>query len=316
MHDYSLLIGNGINNLSEGNTWNDVLNSLGGKYHVDINTKDKPFPLAYEEIYFKILKNAGNKNAEIDIKNHIAEKIRTIKHNEIHKKILDLNCCNIMTTNYDLAFEGALKQAPSTSDLKNKGVIKEQRYSIFRHHCISDKKIWHIHGDINVPNSITLGYEHYSGHLQSMRNYVTTGSRYSKEGFTDLKPLTNRLNILTEEYSWIDSFFIRDMYIVGLTLDFVEIDLWWLLTFRERNKYLHKCEMNIHNRIMYYLPSCFLDRTQYKDEDVNHLTAKIELLRSVGVQVNSTYGINFTNSKEDQKEFYLSVITDIHSRKS
>ncbi|HHR4609678.1 TPA: hypothetical protein ACS53U_002217 [Salmonella enterica] len=48
MHDYSLLIGNGINNLSEGNTWNDVLNSLGEKYHVDINTKDKPFPLAYE----------------------------------------------------------------------------------------------------------------------------------------------------------------------------------------------------------------------------------------------------------------------------
>ncbi|EAS2642238.1 hypothetical protein AV550_23465, partial [Salmonella enterica] len=93
-------------------------------------------------------------------------------------------------------------------------------------------------------------------------------------------------------------------------------DLWWLLTFRERNKYLHKCAMNIHNRIMYYLPSCFLDRTQYKDEDVNHLTAKIELLRSVGVQVNSTFGINFTNSKEDQKEFYLSVITDIHSRKS
>lgn len=140
MYDYSLLIGNGINNLSEGYSWDNVLKGLGDKYKVDINTNEKPFPLAYEEIYFKILKRKGNGNNENDIKNFIAEKIRKITANDIHQAIRELNCLNIMTTNYDLAFEDVLRKETKTTHLNNKGIIKEQRYNVFRHHELGEKR--------------------------------------------------------------------------------------------------------------------------------------------------------------------------------
>lgn len=210
MYEYSLLVGNGINNLTEGYSWDDVLRSLSKEYAININTLGKPFPLAYEEIYFKILKRDGNKNTESDIKDFISEKIRAIIPNDIHRAMVGLNCKNIMTTNYDLAFENAIIEHLGPKAFNNEGKIKEQRYNVFRHHILDNKKIWHIHGDINVPNSITLGYEHYSGHLQSMRNYTTTGSHYKKKKGFDQKPLTSRLKTLTEEHSWIDSFFLRN----------------------------------------------------------------------------------------------------------
>ncbi|QXN83106.1 SIR2 family protein [Salmonella enterica subsp. diarizonae] len=314
MYEYSLLVGNGINNLTEGYSWDDVLRSLSKEYAININTLGKPFPLVYEEIYFKILKRDGNKNTESDIKDFISEKIRAIIPNDIHRAMVGLNCKNIMTTNYDLAFENAIIEHLGPKAFNNEGKIKEQRYNVFRHHILDNKKIWHIHGDINVPNSITLGYEHYSGHLQSMRNYTTTGSHYKKKKDFDQKPLTSRLKTLTAEHSWIDSFFLRNVYIIGLTLDFVEIDLWWLLTFRESNKYLHKLEMNIHNEITYYLPACFLDPSQCTQDDIKHMTIKTELLRSIGVHINTDFGSDFRKSNTHQKEFYMQVIQDIRNR--
>ncbi|MCX9056937.1 SIR2 family protein [Citrobacter portucalensis] len=315
MYDYSLLIGNGINNLSEGYSWDDVLKGLGDKYKIDINTNEKPFPLAYEEIYFKILKRKGNGNNENDIKNFIAEKIKKITANEIHQAILELNCQNIMTTNYDLAFEDVLKKETKTTHLNNKGIIKEQRYNVFRHHELSEKKIWHIHGDITVPNSITLGYEHYSGHLQSMRNYTTSGSHYKKSDFDQSSLISrHKKNVLTPEYSWIDNFFLRDIYVIGLTLDFVEIDLWWLLTFRERNKYMKKLAKEINNNITYYLPACFLDASQCKEDDIKRLKVKTELLESVGVHINKNFGMDFKRSKVHEKNFYLHVVNDIRNQ--
>lgn len=167
MSNYALLVGNGINNLTTGNSWFDVLQSLGDKYGIAIDTDNKPFPLAYEEIYFKILKTQHSERTESNIKHFIAQKIENIASNEIHNAIMALDCKNIMTTNYDLAFERCVN---GRSKLKNAGIIKEQKYSVFRHYNFDDKCLWHIHGDITFSNSITLGYEHYSGYLQVMRN--------------------------------------------------------------------------------------------------------------------------------------------------
>ncbi|WP_054179198.1 SIR2 family protein [Trabulsiella odontotermitis] len=300
MGDYALLVGNGINNLADGNSWFDVLQSLGLKYHITIDTNNKPFPLAYEEIYFTILKAQQSKNTERKIKGFIADKIQTITSNDIHQHIMALDCPNIMTTNYDLALETCLVNA---SALKNDGIIKEQKYSVFRHHQINDKRLWHIHGDITVANSITLGYEHYSGYLQAMRNYTATGSSYAKEEFNTLKPLIRRLATPGKEYSWIDNFFRRNVYIFGLTLDFVEIDLWWLLTYRERCRLLKNSDKEITNRVVYYIPACFAE-----DEKS---TAKIALLDSVGVTVNKQFGQYFKRSKDDEKAYYVAVIADI-----
>lgn len=299
MRDYSLLIGNGINNIISGNSWLDVLSSLGETYEIKIDTNGKPFPLAYEEIYFNISNKNINKFSESKIKDSIASKIKLIQPNEIHKKIIDLECNNILTTNYDLAFEYCLDNNVRPENLKNEGIIKESKYNIFRHHKIKNKNIWHIHGALNNPSSIILGYEHYSGYLQSMRGYTATGSQYSNESFNE--PLTKRLERNDIGNSWIDDFFTKNVYILGLNLDFVEIDLWWLLTFRERNRITKK--INLQHEVIYYIPRYYYEAPASKP--------KIDLLKSVGVIINHEFGLVF---KEKEKEYYLDVINDIHDK--
>ncbi|MHC6758245.1 SIR2 family protein [Yersinia ruckeri] len=299
MRDYSLLIGNGINNITNGNSWFDVLNSLGETYGIKIDTQEKPFPLAYEEIYFNILNKKPKGFSESEIKDSIASKINKIKPNEIHKKIIELKCDNILTTNYDLAFEYCLDDSIRPEDLKNEGKIKESKYNIFRHHKVKNKNIWHIHGALNHPNSIILGYEHYSGYLQGMRGYTTTGSKYSNESFNE--PLTKRLKKNDVGNSWIDDFFTKDVYVLGLNLDFVEIDLWWLLTFRERSRLTNK--INLPHEVTYYIPHHLYGNPASKP--------KIDLLKSVGVKINHEFGIEF---KGKEKKYYLDIINDIHNK--
>lgn len=93
------------------------------------------------------------------------------------------------------------------------------------------------------------------------------------------------------------------MYILGLTLDFVEIDIWWLLTFRERSRLLKNSDGEITNQLIYYLPACFASDEKAK--------ARITLLQSVGVTPNAQFGQHFLRSKDDEKAYYLAVIADI-----
>ncbi|MEX6157472.1 SIR2 family protein [Providencia manganoxydans] len=296
MHEYSLLIGNGINNITNGNSWFDVLNSLGHTHGINIDIQGKPFPLAYEEIYFNICNQQSGGFPENEIKNSIALKINTISPNEIHKKIIELECNNILTTNYDLTFEYCLDSSIKPENLKNEGKIKESKYNIFRHHKVNNKNIWHIHGTLNQPQSIILGYEHYSGYLQNMRSYTATGSQYTDKSFKE--PLIKRLKKDDIGNSWIDDFFTKDVYILGLNLDFVEIDLWWLLTFIERYRLEEK--INFQHKLVYYIPRYYYDDPASKP--------KIDLLRSVGVIINHKFGSEFIGK---EKEYYLDVINDI-----
>ncbi|EFH9671660.1 hypothetical protein GTP88_24770, partial [Escherichia coli] len=237
--------------------------------------------------------------SENKIKDSIASKINTIKPNEIHQRIIGLECNNILTTNYDLAFEYCLDDSIKPDDLKNEGVIKESKYNIFRHYQVKNKNIWHIHGAVNNPSSIILGYEHYSGYLQSMRGYTTTGSQYSNKSFNE--PLTKRLQANDIGNSWIDDFFTKDVYILGLNLDFVEIDLWWLLTFRERTRIAKK--ISLQYEVTYYIPGYYYNDAASKP--------KIDLLKSVGVIINHDFGLVF---KGKEKEYYLDVIKDIQNK--
>ena len=62
----------------------------------------------------------------------------------------------------------------------------------------------------------------------------------------DRPPITSN-NIL----SWIDLFFMSNLYIIGLGLNYEEIDLWWILTIRKR--LIQKIGRNhINNNIIYY----------------------------------------------------------------
>ena len=74
--------------------------------------------------------------------------------------------------------------------------------------------------------------------------------------------------------SWVDLFFTRDIHIIGLRLDFIEIDLWWLLTYWA-DQIIKKNNSNIKNKIYYYIPQ----------KHTGKANGKIELLGNLGVEV-------------------------------
>ncbi len=289
MNDKVFLIGNGINNIQKDYQWlnliDNLINFIGATGQ--IRTAEKPFPLLYEEIFVEAVKNRGFK--EIEIKEFICKEVKSLNPNELHKKILEFGVGNILTTNYDFTLEKCL--FGDSKILKNNGIIKESLYSIFRHYDINDIKIWHIHGDANYPKSITLGYEHYSGYLQQMRNYIITGTGTSYK--RKFKPLTKRMksNDVLNYHSWLDLYFNKDVYIFGLALDFIEIHLWWLLTFRQRVKLTKRIRIN--NKIVYFYP----------DKYRNNIQHKLELMCSSGITPFSC-----SYSENNRIDYYLEVL--------
>lgn len=290
-----LLIGNGINNISQNYTWSNLINSLIENFCAksQIEIPNKPFPLLYEEIFVEAVKNPDIK--ETLIKEFIGEEVSNLESNELHKELLNLDIYNILTTNYDLTFEKILTLEPR--ELKNNGIVRESLFSIFRHYQVKNKNIWHIHGDANYSNSITLGYEHYSGYLQQMRNYVVTGTGTSYKN-VKLESLAKRLKNgqLDNSHSWLDFFFTKDVHIIGLTLDFIEIHLWWLLTYRQRAKLTKG--MNLTNKIVYYYPNSLEENIQNK----------LQLLRSNGIQT-----VSCRYNEEQKTDYYKEVIQKINN---
>lgn len=275
MNQKVLLIGNDKNSISKGHySWDDLLVELvdfvhaSGKIEID---RAKPFPLLYEEINLEAQRNQAR--TESEIKSKVAETIKKLIHNEIHQEIIQLGITDILTTNYDLTLESALQS--NTKKLTNKGIIKEFTFSLFRKYEIDKTNFWHIHGDQNYSNSIILGFGRYGDYLQKMRDYIVTGTRDNYKDFR-FAPLSKRLknHELTGE-SWVDFFFTKDVFILGLSLDFVEIHLWWLLTTRARFK--QDKDIQLNNKIYYFYPKQ-LEKT---------IIHKLQILKVYGVNVIS-----------------------------
>jgi len=108
MADSVLFLGNGPNNIAGDNTWQDLIANIvafiGATGQIDI--KDKPFPLLYEELIVEALKN--RRKTEREVKNYIADKTRIFYKNEIHERIATNDIRNIVTTNYDYTIENAI----------------------------------------------------------------------------------------------------------------------------------------------------------------------------------------------------------------
>jgi hypothetical protein len=225
-----LLLGNGINRIDNNYSWNQLMDDLLAYAAMEnaITLGDKPFPLLYEEIFLRL--TAYDPHPEAAVKKKIAELMRNVRSNDLHRKAMKLSVDEIITTNYDYNLESVIQGGIRGAKLIPP--VKGSKYSILRRRKAGKKVIWHIHGESHAPGSILLGYHQYAGYLQTIRNYITKGIRYKDIYF---EPLTKRLregdkNIVT----WIDHFFMSDVYILGLNMDFVEIHLWLLLNLRAR----------------------------------------------------------------------------------
>ncbi len=290
MKNIALLVGNGVNAASKGVSWKDLLSKIVKFCNCpDLQTdEDKPFPLFYEEIFLTAINN-GSIKKEIELKKFIAKEVSKIEPNVVHRMIRELRPAHIITLNYEFLLEDTVPE-------KNVGLVKESLYSVFRKYVVDGITFWHPHGDSHNPISINLGYEHYGGQLQKMRNYVTAIPDYKTKKIAQ-EPLFQRLKGkigLKQIQSWIDLFFTMDIHIVGLTLDFVETDLWWLITYRARQqKYKHDCPVT--NKIYYYIPKMYV---------IDDKMFKIKLLEASGVIV-------VVIDKEHGVDYYANVIRNI-----
>jgi hypothetical protein len=267
----SILLGNGVNLLIEGTpSWRSVIMDLARyvdkKNIISQHLDKKPFTLVFEEIF---LRSSRTQNiTELQLKKRAAELINQIPHNKFHTAFMDIGVRHILTTNYDYNLEESIQVMGVETSLS-----LERKYSLFRRRTAGSVNVWHIHGESKAPNSLMLGHEQYSGSLQKMRTYLTTGRSRSKRDWSPFR--AGVMNFDKEEkgvYSWVDVFLRDDIHIIGLSLHYTEIDLWWLLIYKER---LRLKGENIGKTFFYVL-----DPKPNPDN-----TAKNELLRSFGVIV-------------------------------
>jgi hypothetical protein len=234
---HSLLLGNGINRVAMQRGWNEILQELARTFDgLDLiaGIEAKPLSMFIEELCAR--SSLSFQKAEHAVKVEFARLLKQIQSVEAHEKICS-QFSVIMTTNYDFTIEEVFAGPLHSPTF----LAPESRYSLFRRHTAGTKDVWHVHGDVARPGSMVLGFDHYAGYLQKIRNYVTDsvevkGQPHGRVG----SPVKGGNLEFTENrsvYSWVD-YFLRDhMHIVGLGLDFTEIDLWWLLLHKRRRRH-------------------------------------------------------------------------------
>ncbi len=228
----SLLIGNGINRVTNQDaSWEHVLNALAPGPDLSRpaleHMKHKPFALVYEEIL--LTRTSADKRVdERAMKAKIAKLMGDLQFNRFHARIMNSGVTHVITTNYDYNFEKSTERRYPRENL-----ARESKYSVFRRRAVAGKFVWHIHGEVEAPNSITLGYDQYCGYVQKLRSYATA-DRESENGSPFKMGNMVFDSIEGTVYSWLDVFLRDDIHIVGLGLDYTEIDLWWALTYKAR----------------------------------------------------------------------------------
>lgn len=215
-----LLLGNSVNRLGAGPSWPDVVQALAGLAHLQhpVAVNGKPLPIVYEHI---VCRNGCDENA---IKRSLAQSMRSLAPNWAHQRALELASSNLLTTNYDYCFE-----ASSGRGRRRAHLYRESTYSAFRRARVGTRFVWHIHGELDAPRTLLLGFHQYAGYVQKLRAYLTANRKTSPfhRGEQDFESRGVR-------FSWVDLFLRDDVHIAGLTLDYVELHLWWLIAYKLR----------------------------------------------------------------------------------
>lgn len=264
----SLLLGNGINQLGHsGVSWNDVLSELAnfaGRPQIMDGAEHKPFTLIYEEV-IAALSGPDPDELESEVQQKVGKAVQAIPRNSYHVQFEEIKSPHILTTNYDYNFYPKAKPA---------NLRPESKYSVFRRRLTPGQSIWTIHGEARKPDTIMLGHEQYAGSLQKIRSYVTQKDK-GPGGYSSLfRAGDYDFDEDEKVHSWVDVFLRDDIHVLGFSLDYTEIELWWLIAYKVRLK--RKSSLDIGGTYFY------LFSKNRKDPKIK---AKIAILESLGVKV-------------------------------
>ena len=227
-----LLLGNGINQLNGGVSWNDFLREIATKKEIvdgviPVEALTCPEPLK------AILVTEDHVDVAMqDYCNRIAFREQTEQVCVLYKKLLSLGFDDVLTTNYTYELEIAASTSKEMSRYRIEKLMRhtdavkqaERKYLLHTYNqlavdgCIN--RVWHIHGEARKPDSTVLGHYYYGNLLCKIKEYL------HHRNYAENK----------EMKSWVDSFIMGDVYILGFGFGFSELDLWWLLNRKAREK--------------------------------------------------------------------------------
>ena len=290
----TLLFGNGLNLLSENPlSWDSLLKKLevGNK----TISSETPNTMKYEKIFLDrhSYQSDKSKDEEFAIKEQIAELMKEQRGNKYYSEIIELGFDNYLTTNYDNAFCDTY--GGEQSNESTEGIYSIRRYLTLDSKNRRSTKLWHIHGEVAHPKSIMLGLDHYCGSISKIDSYIKGNYEFSvKSKKRKVKPMTEKLNeSIFDQVSWVELFFNSNVHILGLSLDYSETDLRWVLNKRARLMQRSK----IQNKIFYY--------------DSNIEDSKKSLLESMGVTVINE--VRNGNANSDFRIAHNSLIKKLKS---
>jgi hypothetical protein len=275
--DKVLLVGNGFNLVSDkGAGWNELLNRVAGEAsteHEEKVRKEKPFTLWFEELI--------RHSSATDIKQEISKYLKEcLEPNNHHVDLMNLGFTNILTTNYDYNLENSVGQK-----WEKNHPAKEDYYSLFRRNSIGQQNVWHIHGELNTSKSIMLGHEQYSGYMQKIGSFLTSGVATevkAREGRPYLSSFSGKKSKTKGDVpTWVDLFLEKEVHIIGFSFDYTENHLWNLLMQKEKlsRKYLSIGEIFYHR--------CSDHKQTTADE------AKLSILTSLGANIKDHVGSSY-----------------------
>ena len=228
-----LLLGNGINLSFNGTAWKQLLEGISVRKDFDLNKLESPMPLQAV-----LLTNNNLKEAMKNCSDTFFGKVTNPQHRELLQSLLATGFDDILTTNYSYELEeAALGIEKITKHRLQKvshrtGKKDERRYLLHMYNQVSfggkETRIWHIHGESRMSDSMVLGHYWYGNLLGRINEDLKRGKnqyyRLQREG----KQIAYD--------SWIDSFLLGDVFVLGFSFDLSEMDLWWLLNRRHREK--------------------------------------------------------------------------------
>lgn len=239
-----LLIGNGILQAVTGTKWDELLCYVSKS---DLSDVKKLLISRCNKIPYSIKANALSSFDDAERRGKystylLEEYIDYYKYeNKYIKRLLDVNCNTILTTNYTYELENHIYNNfyATTDETKRKYVCTTNKKSEDSSKLPSglsafyrlqykngiNKDIWHIHGEVRKKSSLVLTHDEYGRLTRDILNFNRmVGNKY----------VNYKENLKVK--SWVDYFMIADIYIVGFGLDYSEFDIWWLLNRRKREK--------------------------------------------------------------------------------
>lgn len=286
----TLLLGNGINRAFSKNSWDDMLKSVATRNDFEPGKMNAPMPLRAV-----ILTDDKIDQAAKNLKEMFCGEITDLEHGDLLRRLLSAGFDDVLTTNYSYELETAAKGAERLSEGQIAGMMRhtegnraEARYLLHTFNEVAcegrNNRIWHVHGESRKPDSMLLGHYWYGNLTARIAAEVkSNGNRYRE---------LEKKNAPLPRNSWIDGFLLDDLFILGFGFDLSEIDLWWLLNRRKREKARK-------GKIVFYDPRIDLEENRERK-------ALLELMDVKTVSF-AGYGIE----KEDYQEFYRRAVRDI-----